>query len=94
MILGASYILTDLHGEAIEILKRGVIRNPEFLGNHVALAPLYAEMGCMEEAPHEIEEILRVSPHFSIEMLRGTIPSKDPAMIARLIKAFRKARLK
>jgi adenylate cyclase len=93
-VLGSSYILMDLHEEAVEVLKRGVIRNPEFLGSHLALAPLYAEMGCKEEAQHEVQEILRVSPHFSIEMLRGMIPSKEATIIERLIEAFRKAGLK
>jgi adenylate cyclase len=93
-VLGTSYILTDLHEEAIEVLKRGTIRNAEFLGSHLALAPLYAEMGRIEEAQQEVKEILRVSPHFSIEMLRGMIPSKDTAIIERVIEAFHKAGLK
>jgi adenylate cyclase len=29
-VLGTAYIMTDRYGEAIEVLKRGVIRNPEF----------------------------------------------------------------
>jgi hypothetical protein len=82
--------MTDLYGEAIEVLKRGAIRNPEFLGSHLALAALYAEMGRVKEAEHEVKEILRVSPHFSIEMLTGMIPSKDTAIIERLIQAFLK----
>jgi adenylate cyclase len=92
-VLGASYILTELYEEAIEVLKRGIIRNPDFLGIHLALAALYAEMGLIEEAQREVKEILRMSPHFSIEMLRGVIPSKDTAIIERLTEAFRKAGL-
>jgi adenylate cyclase len=93
-VLGTSYFFTEQHEDAIEVLKRGIIRNPEFLGNHLALAPLYAEMGRMEEAQQEIQEILRVSPHFSIEILRGLIPSKDMAIVERATEAFRKAGLK
>jgi adenylate cyclase len=92
-VLGASYMLMDQYEEAIGVLKRGIIRNPEFLGNHLVLAPLYAEMGRMEEAQDEVKEILRVSPHFSIETLRGMIPSKDMAIVERVIEAFRKAGL-
>jgi hypothetical protein len=69
-------------------------RNPEFLGCHMALAPLYAEMGCMEDARQEFKEILRVSPHFSFEMLRGITPSEEIAIIERLIEAFHKAGLR
>jgi hypothetical protein len=50
-------------------------------------------MGRIEEAQDEVKQILRVSPHFSIEMLRGMIPSTDTAIIERLIEAFRKAGL-
>ena len=42
----------------------------------------------------EIQEILRVSPHFSIDMLREMIPSKDTEIIETVIEAFRKAGLK
>jgi adenylate cyclase len=93
-VLGTSYMLMGRYEEAIAILKRGIVRNPEFLGNHLALAPLYAEMGRMEEAQQEIQEILRVSPHFSIQILRGLIPSKDKAIVEEVIEAFRKAGLK
>jgi adenylate cyclase len=93
-VLGASYMFMGQHEAAIGVLKRGIVRNPEFLGNHFALVPLYAEMGRMEEAQHEVKEILRVSPHFSIEILRGLIPSKDTAIVEEAIEAFRKAGLK
>jgi len=93
-VLGTSYMRMEQYEEALDVLKRGIIRNPEFLGNHLALAPLYAEMGRMEEAQHEIQEILRVSPHFSIDMLKEMIPSKDTEIIETVIEAFRKAGLK
>jgi hypothetical protein len=48
----------------------------------------------MEEAQQEIQEILRVSPHFSVQILRGLIPSKDTAIVEEGIEAFRKAGLK
>jgi adenylate cyclase len=93
-VLGLSYILTNLYQEGIEVLKRGITRNPEFLGTHLALAPIYAEMGRIKEAQQEVKEILRVSPDFSIQMLREMIPTKDVAIIERLIAAFGKAGLK
>jgi len=51
-------------------------------------------MGCMEDARQEFKEILRVSPHFSFEMLRGITPSEEIAIIERLIEAFHKAGLR
>jgi len=93
-VLGTAYMRMEQYEDAIDVLKRGIIRNPEFLGNHLALAPLYAEMGRMEEAQHEIKEILRVSPDFSIDRVKEMIPSKDPALIEEVVAAFRKAGLK
>jgi len=89
-----SPFLTDLYEEAVEALKRGIIRNREFLGTDLALAPLYAGVGRIKEAEREIKEILRVRLHFSIEMLRRMMPSKHGAIIERLIEAFREAELK
>jgi hypothetical protein len=51
-------------------------------------------LGRMEEAQQEVKEILRMSPYFSIEILRGLIPSKDKAIVEEVIEAFRKAGLK
>ena len=92
--LGLSYISTERYEEAIEILKRGLIRNPDFIGIHVLLAGLYAEAGRTEEARVEVKEVLRISPDFSLEVLKEKAPVKDQAKLDRLAKALRKAGLK
>jgi tetratricopeptide (TPR) repeat protein len=53
--LGISYASTNRNEEAIELMKRGLIRSPDFLGIHLQLAFLYAETGKNQEAQREVE---------------------------------------
>jgi len=92
-VLGLSYILTERYREAFEILKRGLVRNPDFIGIHILMAGLYAQAGRMEEARVEVEEVLRISPDFSLEALKGMAPVKDQAALDRFVEALRKAGL-
>jgi TolB-like protein/Tfp pilus assembly protein PilF len=93
-VLGLAYISTERYEETIEVLKRGVIRNPDFIGIHMLLAALYAEMGRSEEAQDEVQEILRISPNYSIEVLKRVAPVKDQHSLDRIVAALRKAGLK
>jgi len=47
----------------------------------------------MEEARVEVEEVLRISPDFSLEALKGMAPVKDQAALDRFVEALRKAGL-
>ena len=93
-VLGLSYLLTERYGEAVETLRRGVIRNPDFIATHMLLAGLYAETGQMEEARLEVKEVLRISPDFSAEVLKEMAPVKDQALLGQFVRALRKAGLK
>ena len=50
-----------------------------FLPAHLHLATIYSRLGREEEARAEVAEILRISPKFSLEVLRQRFPYKDPA---------------
>ena len=91
--LGFSYIFLQQIEKAVDILQRGLIHNPDFLGIHLALAGLYAEMDRIEDANMEVEEVLRLSPDFTLQVLQEMIPLKDPVVKERLINAARKAGL-
>jgi hypothetical protein len=58
------------------------------------LAGLYAIGGRKEEARAEVEEILRISPSFSLDVLKEVAPFKDHAMFDRFVGALREAGLK
>ena len=91
--LGFSYIFLQQIEKAVDILQRGLIHNPDFLVIHLALAGLYAEMDRIEDANMEVEEVLRLSPDFTLQVLQEMIPLKDPVVKERLINAARKAGL-
>jgi len=91
--LGFSYIFLQQIEKAVDILQRGLIHNPDFLAIHLALAGLYADMDRIEDANMEVEEVLRLSPDFTLQVLQEMIPLKDPVVKERLINSARKAGL-
>src|SRR5712692_2271240 len=92
--LGHAYRLVGRLEEAIIALKRVVMRNPDQITAHVLLAVIYSELGREEGARAEVAEILRISPHYSLEVVRQRIPYKNPALLERQVAALRKVGLK
>ena len=92
-ILGGAYLLQERYEDAHEILNRGLIRNPDFLGTHLALATLYVITDHKEECQAEVEEILRISPEFSLKLLREMIPAADHTIVDNIIEVLRIAGL-
>ncbi len=92
--LGHAYRLVGRLEEAIIALKRVVMRNPDQITAHLLLAVIYSELGREEEARAEVAEILRISPQYSLEVVRQRIPYKDPVSLERQVAALRKAGLK
>lgn len=92
--LGKAYRFLGQPEEAIAALKGALARNPNFLPAHTQLASIYGELEQKEEARAEVAEILRLSPNFSLEVLRQSVPYKDPAVLERYLDSLRKAGLK
>jgi adenylate cyclase len=92
--LGWAYRLTGRSEEARDAVKRALNLNPNYLPAHLYLAVLYSESGLEEGARGEGAEVLRLSPNFSLEVLRQRSFSKDPAEVERIVAALRKAGLK
>ena len=90
--LGHAYFFADQHEEAIEIFKRALIINPDFLPVHLLLALIYAEKGWKEAAKVEVAEISRISPEsYSLKALCQRLPYKDQAVSERVTEGLRKA---
>ena len=91
--LGHAYRLAGRYEEAIAALKRVLTRNPDHLTAHVLLAALYSGLGREEEARAEAAEILRVSPNYSLAVVRQRMPYQDPAELERILDGLRQAGL-
>ncbi|MGE0822343.1 MAG: adenylate/guanylate cyclase domain-containing protein [Candidatus Binatia bacterium] len=94
IFLGEAYWWLGRNEEAIASEKKALLRNPDDLGAHLRLAVFYAESGREEEAHAEIEESLRLSPNYSLEVVRQITPYKNPADLERVLTALHKAGLK
>jgi adenylate cyclase len=92
--LGWAYSVAGRCKEALAPLKKVLILNPDFVPAHSNLVLCYAELGRLEEARAEAAEILRLVPNYSLEVVRQSVPYKDPAVIERYLAAARKAGLK
>ncbi len=92
--LGWSCLLTERYEEAVAAFKDAIARNPNFPPAHVNLAVTYSELGREVEARAEVAEVLRITPHASLEVWRRMVPFKDPAIVERLADGLRKAGLK
>jgi TolB-like protein len=92
-ILGVAYLFQERYEDAIEILERGLIRNPDFIGTHLVLATLYGGTGRKERCRTEVEEILRISPGFSLKLIKEMIPTKDQTTVNNVIDILRDAGL-
>jgi len=93
-ILGHSYYLMGRYEEAIAAYKKALTHNSRYSPAHQFLAAIYSELGREEEARAEAAEVLKISPNFSLEVLRQRLPFKDPAVLERMLAALRKAGMK
>jgi adenylate cyclase len=97
MWLGSAYRMTGRYDEALKVYEQLLDRSQkgEFssLFAHLFLADLYAEFGREEEARNHAEEVLRISPGFSLKEINKaiTFEYKDQAHLERRLTALRKA---
>ncbi len=92
--LSIAYRVAGRYEEALALGTRVLTLNPNYGPGHFNLAVIYSELGRMEEARTEVAEMLRRTPHVSVEFFRPFLPFKDPAVLERHLAALRKAGLK
>jgi adenylate cyclase len=92
MFLGLGYYLKGRYDMAISVAERGLVRHPDFVGNHIALAAAYAQAGRSEDAARAAEKVLKLDPFFEVEAY-GTV-FQNPADRAAIKQGLRKAGLK
>jgi len=98
--LGGAYRMLGRYEDALtvynQLLNRSLKGEFPILGAHLFLADTYAEFGKEEEARNHAEEVLRISPRFSLKEINkiSTFRYKEPAHLESRLKALRKAGLK
>jgi len=92
--VGMAYAVAGRPEQALAPLQRFLSRYPNVLQAHLALAAVYSELGQKAKARAEAAEVLRLNPHFSLEVHRQREPLKDPAQLERQLAALRRAGLR
>jgi adenylate cyclase len=91
MILGQAYYLTGRYGDATTVLKKGIAKNPEYVGYHIMLAAANAQAGHTKEAKHWAVEVFRMDPFFDIDSYGSVF--RNPKDREQIINGLRKAGL-
>lgn len=91
--LGLIYFALGRFEEAIAVLERRLIRNPNTDVSRVLLASIYGHLGRHDEARKHWEQALEVNPGYSLEHRRRILPYRDPADFERIVDGLRKAGL-
>ena len=63
-LLGTAYYLQGRYEAARVVLEKGVVKQPDYIGNHVVLAATYARLGRNEEASQTAANVRRFDPFF------------------------------
>jgi adenylate cyclase len=92
--LGLAYYLMGRDKEAIPFYQQHLRAFPNNVGARLGLAATYAELGRQAAAQNEAAAVMRLSPQFSVEALKPTLPLKDPAQLGRIVSDLHKAGLK
>jgi tetratricopeptide (TPR) repeat protein len=92
MELGLAYYLKGKYEDAIRTLQIGLARNPDFVGNYIAVAAAYAQTGRSEKAARAAEKVLRLHPFFEIESYGAKFRNQED--LAAIIAGLKKAGLK
>jgi tetratricopeptide (TPR) repeat protein len=79
--------------EAANWAQRSIERNPDWVFSYLTLASSYAFLGRVDEARTVIQEVLRLSPGFSLSGLRLHRTGWDPTLTERWLEGLHKAGL-
>jgi adenylate cyclase len=91
---GEAYVIMRRYADAIPIFKAFFVLYPNGVWEHVWLAIAYTELGREQEARGEAAEIMRLSPHFSLQAEKERMALQDQALEERYLNDLRKAGLK
>jgi TolB-like protein/Tfp pilus assembly protein PilF len=88
----ARFSLGD-YGQAIAVLEQRLARNPQSETAYALLASCHGHLGQPEESRKAWDQVLRISPGFSVERRRRVLPFRNPADFERRVEGLHKAGL-
>jgi adenylate cyclase len=91
--LGQAHRLLGNYEDAIRNFQRVVTRNPDHLVTHLMLAASFVETEQFDAAKIEAQEVLRISPDFSVDVSHRRSPYKLQAETDRQTASLRRAGL-
>jgi len=91
MSLGIGYYLKGQYNKAVKVLEDALSRNPDWVGNHIALAAAYAQLNRNDDAARELKEVLRLDPFFEIDNYGSAF--RNQADRAKIVEGLLKAGL-
>jgi adenylate cyclase len=65
--LGTAFYLKGNYEQALEMLEKGVVKQPDYVGYYIVLAATYARLGRTLEAVSAAETVRRLDPFFEVE---------------------------
>jgi adenylate cyclase len=91
--LGQAQFLLKRFEEAIRLFEDVINRNPSFPLGHLALATAYAQVGRIEDAEWEVQEVLSLLPGYSMVREQARAVYKNEADLELWMSGLRKAGL-
>jgi TolB-like protein/Tfp pilus assembly protein PilF len=89
--LGASQFMLTRYDAAIESFEKAIERNPAWTSTHRILVAAYGQLGMIDEAEWEMEELRMLGFEPTLANWRSRIQIEDPAYLARYFDGLRKA---
>ena len=94
LYIGQACFTMRRFADAVPIIARSIVHNPESLPAHFYLAACYSQMGEDVLARDALIEVRRISPDFSIGRLRGIAAYRRAADLELIVEGLRTAGLR
>jgi tetratricopeptide (TPR) repeat protein len=92
--LASVYRYTGRYDESLLTYKKALNLNPDDLFGRLGLTSLYVLMDRVEDAKHEVNEVMRLHPNFSLEYYAKMASLKCLSVVNDMLETLRKAGLK
>ena len=88
---GQAFYLKGQYKQALDVLERGVVKRPDYVGYHIVMAATYAQLGRKMEAASAADKVRRLDPFFSLDAFGSAL--RNPAHRESIVEGLRKAGL-